>query len=427
MHFTTSYATVLAVASSALALPTVSSAGNSIVAYWGQGDTNIPLSDVCSNPNVDIVVLSFVNIFPDQSPSGWPGTNFGSSCGGQTISKPDGTATQLLDGAHCGTMIPDIAACRAAGKKLLLSIAGGYPTDQWLHSDISAISFAQFLVGAFGAPTASWTAANGPRPIGNSWVDGFDFDIESNFPVAPVFDGQSYSDAATRGYATMANTLHDLGYLTSAAPQCARPDVHLGPALNSGWFDYVFVQFYNTAGCSAMDFIQGKPDSFNFNDWTSASYVNPNTKVYIGLPASTASANSGFYLTPTQVHTLLSSFVSTSNFGGIMLWEATASARNLICGNDYACQLNFICGVVYVFIDHDHVVQFLQLICHVDIIIYPYIAHNYVLVVRSSRYFELNIVHLCFTNDYIIVIEFLCYFELIFKLLKHLKLISELL
>lgn len=180
-------------------------------------------------------------------------------------------------------MIPDIAACQAAGKKVLLSLAGGYPQDQWLHSDASATSFAQFLVGAFGAPTASWTAVNGPRPIGDSHVDGFDFDIETNFPVDPVFEGQSYSDAESRGYATMANTLHGLGYLTSAAPQCVRPDAHLGPALSSAWFDYVFVQFYNTAGCSAMDFIQGTPNSFNFDAWASATYANENTKVYIGL------------------------------------------------------------------------------------------------------------------------------------------------
>lgn len=239
---------------------------------------NVPLSDVCSNPNIDIVVLSFVNIFPDQSDSGWPGTNFGSSCGGQTLSK-DGVATQLLDGAHCGTMIPDIAACRSGGKKVLLSIGGGAPQNQWLHSDDSAVSFADFLVGAFGAPSDNW---DGPRPIGNSQVDGIDFDIESSFATPPSFDGQSYSDAVSRGYTAMANRIHALGYLTSSAPQCVRPDEHLGPALENAWFDYVFVQFYNTAGCSAMDFIQGT-GSFNYQAWAGATYVNPLTTVYIGL------------------------------------------------------------------------------------------------------------------------------------------------
>lgn len=178
-------------------------------------------------------------------------------------------------------MIPDIAACQADGKKVLLSLGGG-GSNAWLHSDASATSFAQFLVGAFGAPSNIWT---GPRPIGDSQVDGFDFDIESSFDVAPSFNGQSFPDAVSRGYATMANALHNLGYLTSAAPQCVRPDEHLDPALSSAWFDYVFVQFYNTNGCSAMDFINGTPDSFNFNAWASASYVNLGTKVYIGLPA----------------------------------------------------------------------------------------------------------------------------------------------
>jgi chitinase len=201
------------------------------------------------------------------------------------VFQKDGVDTQLLDGAHCGTMIPDIADCRAGGKKVLLSLGGGYPTDQWLHNDTSAISFADFLIGAFGAPSNTWT---GPRPIGTSQVDGFDLDIESDlFGVNPTYPGvvpagTTFPDYKSRGYTAMANYLHSSGYLVSGAPQCVRPDAHLGPALSNAWFDYVFVQFYNTWGCSAMDYIQGT-GSFNFNAWANAGYVNPLTKVYIGL------------------------------------------------------------------------------------------------------------------------------------------------
>jgi chitinase len=200
----------------------------------------------------------------------------------------NGVATQLLDGADCGTMIPDIASCRAGGKKVLLSLAGGFPTDQWLHNDTSAVSFADFLIGAFGAPSPLWT---GPRPIGDSQVDGFDFDIESSLASDPTYPGvipagTTFPDYKSRGYAAMANHIHASGYLTSGAPQCQNPDAHLGPALTAAWFDFVFVQFYNTAGCSAMDFIQGNHNpGFNFATWASppTPYINPSTQIYIGL------------------------------------------------------------------------------------------------------------------------------------------------
>jgi chitinase len=201
------------------------------------------------------------------------------------VFQKDGVDTQLLDGAHCGTMIADIAGCQQNGMKVLLSIAGGFPTDQWLHNDTSAVSFADFLIGAFGKPSTTWT---GPRPIGDSHVDGFDFDIESNlFGVNPTYPGvvpagTTFPDYMSRGYAAMANHIHTSGYLTSSAPQCKIPDAHLSPALSAAWFDYVFVQFYNTPGCSAMDFIQGT-GSFNYMSWATASYVNPHTMVYIGL------------------------------------------------------------------------------------------------------------------------------------------------
>ena len=35
----------------------------------------------------------------------------------------------------------------------------------------------------------------------------------------------------------------------SAAPQCPFPDRHLGAALNTGLFDYIWVQFFNNPPC----------------------------------------------------------------------------------------------------------------------------------------------------------------------------------
>jgi chitinase len=51
--------------------------GNSnVVMYWGQGYAQLPLSDACSDPAIDIVTLAFVNGFPS-APNEYPATNFG--------------------------------------------------------------------------------------------------------------------------------------------------------------------------------------------------------------------------------------------------------------------------------------------------------------------------------------------------------------
>ena len=85
-------------------------------------------------------------------------------------------------------------------------------------------------------------------------MDGFDFDIESNIP------GKNDTAYQSRGYAIMIKTLRALyalepvkKYYISGAPQCVIPDSHLGDAINSAWFDFLFVQYYNSAQCSVFE------------------------------------------------------------------------------------------------------------------------------------------------------------------------------
>jgi chitinase len=47
-----------------------------VAIYWGQGNAQIDLSTVCSDPSVDIVNVAFVNGFPRQV-GDYPATNFG--------------------------------------------------------------------------------------------------------------------------------------------------------------------------------------------------------------------------------------------------------------------------------------------------------------------------------------------------------------
>ena len=252
----------------------------------------------------------------------------------------NGVNTKLL--SNCPSIGPDIVTCQQTyGKTILLSIGGGYPTNYYIKDDSSAVYFAEFLWAAFGP--ASLSNGTIPRPFGNASVDGFDFDIESQISPAPIPNYQS------NGYVPMVNYLKNTlfpqdnskPYYLSATPQCILPDIHLSSVITNAYFDWVQVQFYNTFQCSARAGINhlngvGQND-ISYGQWTSSSSKNPSPKFLIGLPASTAAvSNATYYLPPAQVLRIVNEFYSSkARFGGIMIYEATYSKNNLICGMPY--------------------------------------------------------------------------------------------
>lgn len=333
---------------SGLATAFDASAKTNVATYWGQGPGQASLQTVCANPNIDIVNIAFVNVFPDQGAAGWPGTNFGNACGSETYTY-NGTSTQLL--SNCPDIGPDIEICQKIyGTKVFLSIGGGYPTDYYLDSDTSAANFAKFLWGTFGPSESEWTSYGGPRPFGDAVVDGFDFDIESDMTTAPVVAGETLSNYKTSGYASMISTFKNTlfakdtskSYYISGAPQCIVPDAHFATVVSAAHFDFLFVQYYNTPECSARQALSASSKRAGtgftgYDNWESVDSLNADVKLYMGLPASTAaSSQATFYLEPSEVQTLVGKVYSTSRFGGIMLWEATYAANNIICSKDYS-------------------------------------------------------------------------------------------
>lgn len=241
----------------------------------------------------------------------------------------------------------------------MLSLGGGYPTNQWIASNASAVRFADFLWGAFGPVTTAWTKDDKPRPFGTAVVDGFDFDIESQISPPPTYNGAAVDNYKTRGYGKMIETLKNTlfpsdkskSYYLSAAPQCTIPDAHFAHLATAAWFDFMFVQFYNTASCSAragVNHIEGASSvDMTYTGWADINYYNPNTRVYIGLPASTVASESyDYYLPADEANTLIKHYYSNKRFGGIMLWEATASANNIICAKNYATWIKKILQAV---------------------------------------------------------------------------------
>ncbi|KAK6424444.1 Chitinase 2 [Elasticomyces elasticus] len=325
-----------------------------VAVYWGQGPNQARLLQTCQNPSVDIVNICFVNAFPDNSPGGWPGTNFANACGSQTYTH-NGVATLMF--SSCPDIGPDILACQQTyGKKVLLSLGGAYPLNYYIANDTSANSFADFVWGAFGPSTAAWTNAGNPRPFGDASVDGFDFDIESAMSTPPTdASGKAITDYQSRGYATMINRLKNAlfatdtskAYYIAGAPQCPLPDVHLSAVISAAWFDFLFVQFYNNPSCSARAAVNYAAGD-SLLKWTQAASKNANVKIYMGLPASNTSVETASdYLTQAEVLGLVKRFSGFAKWGGISLWESTYSQQNVACNQDYTTWMKqIVSGVI---------------------------------------------------------------------------------
>ncbi|KAI7279151.1 glycoside hydrolase [Hortaea werneckii] len=324
---------------------------NGLVTYWGQGANQQRLVETCKTGNFDVVNVGFVTVFPDQSPDGWPGTNFGNACYGD-VYEHDGVNSTLLK--TCPYIAQDVQDCQTKyNTKIFLSLGGGYPNNYYITDDASGEGFADFLWGAFGPVSAN----NGqPRPWGNVVVDGFDFDIESEISPAPT---DVVGDYRSSGYAAMINHFqNDLypqdsskQYYISGSPQCVIPDAHFTTVMAEASFDFLWIQFYNTPQCSARAGVnnlngQGSND-ITFSGWENSPSKNPNIKLYLGLPADEAAANDDFYyLSLSEAQQLLAEFATDAKFGGVMLWEATYNMNNTICDSPYSYWIQKILNAV---------------------------------------------------------------------------------
>lgn len=132
-------------------------------------------------------------------------------------------------------------------------------------------------------------------------------------------------------------------YLISGAPQCPFPEGNMGDTIAAVQFDILWIQFYNSYanGCSARQYItSGLASNFNldhrttqaqkYGDWVStlAKGQSNQTKIYLGLLGGPtgSSGQPNDFLTPAEAKLLIDAYRGVKNFGGVMLWEATAAA-----------------------------------------------------------------------------------------------------
>ena len=286
--------------------------------------------------------MTVINAFPSVVGS-YPGSNHANACGSEVYYDPVLKKDSKLY-SSCPGVGDAITACQKSGKKVMLSLGGGWPTDYYLPSPEVATWTAQFLIGAYGPPTAAWKAAGRPRPFGDAVVDGFDLDLEAQTYDMPSAE-YIYKNYDVFGKYVKSNSK----MLLSAAPQCVVPDVRISPVLKAVPFDFIFTQFYNTRVCSAAQAVQDikdkKTGTFTFDKWISEikASANPNLKFYIGLAAGPDGlpTHKEDYLTPEDANTLITKYKGNTNFGGVMLWEASVSVRNPTYGQSYGTWMKY--------------------------------------------------------------------------------------
>nr|UZH45676.1 acidic endochitinase [Tamarix hispida] len=254
-----------------------------IVIYWGQNGNEGTLNETCDTGRYKYVNIAFLNIFG----------------GGQTPSLNLAGHCDPASGG-CVNVGPQIQYCQSLGIKVLLSLGGGIGNYS-LSSRADARNVASYLWDNYlGGKSNS-------RPLGKAVFDGIDFDVEAS-PTSPwdalAWELAKYSRRGRKVY---------LG----AAPQCPFPDANLGKALRTGLFDYVWVQFYNNPPCAYQN---GNTTNLitSWNKWASTWYIK---KLFMGLPAATQAAGSGFLPADVLTSEVLPIIKNTRKYGGVMFWS----------------------------------------------------------------------------------------------------------
>lgn len=285
---------------------------NNVAVYYGQTPATQAggLLSLCSNADVDMVILAFVYNFFTQD--GYPSIDFGPGCtvpnAGQQAKAPG-----LKD---CTVLAREILGCQQIGKKVLVSL-GGYIANSSFDSDSQAEAFAATLWNLFGAGTGD---DHQLRPFGSVMVDGFDIDNENH--------DTSYYDTFASALRQQFATDPTKTYYLSAAPQCPLPDESI-PVGAMAQADFVFVQFHNNPACN----LDSSGFQSSFAAWSSnlsaSSTVPGRPRLYIGAGAFDG-AGSG-YVEGSGLSVPISSAreLYTSNLGGIMLWDGSEALANV--------------------------------------------------------------------------------------------------
>uniref|UniRef100_A0A8H7Y639 chitinase n=1 Tax=Psilocybe cubensis TaxID=181762 RepID=A0A8H7Y639_PSICU len=283
-----------------------------MASYWGQnsyGAVNTgntanfqkTISFYCNDNAIDVFPIAFLNVF--FGTGGVPSINLANTCNPTDNATFPGTELP-----NCSSLAPDIAACQAKGKIVTISL-GGATGAVGFQSDDQATSFAQTIWDLFLGGTSQ------TRPFGNAVLDGIDLDIEGG--------GSDHYSVFVNKIRSLASGASKQYYVT-AAPQCVFPDAALGGVLNAASFDAVYDFTTTIVAYNHLD----KQRTGISESGLSLRYPNKNVKVYIGAPASSSAAGSGYVPIGTLGNIAVQMRQSFPSFGGVMLWDASQAYAN---------------------------------------------------------------------------------------------------
>ncbi|KAG6916194.1 hypothetical protein DXG01_008076 [Tephrocybe rancida] len=286
------------------------------------------LSAYCQDDTINAIPLAFLNVF--FSVGGLPEINMANTCNPTDSGVFSGTNL-----ANCQFLAADIKACQAKGKIITLSL-GGATGAATFSSDAQAQTFADTIWNLFLGGSSS------TRPFGTAVLDGFVLVfccMAATIDDLPSIDLDIEGGGST-GFAAFVTRIrsHASGaskpYYVTAAPQCVFPDAYLGTVLNAVAFDAIYVQHilkdiqYNNF-CGVQNY--NNPNAWNFNvwdNWAKTGAINKNVKIYIGAPAASTAAGSGYVDAATLGAIAKATRSAYSSFGGIMLWDASQAYAN---------------------------------------------------------------------------------------------------
>ncbi|KAI5117744.1 hypothetical protein M0805_004933 [Coniferiporia weirii] len=292
------------------------SASDNLVLYWGQNSYGATHTDTanfqqrlgyyCGSDSVtDAFPMAFLTVaFGEDN---LPEIDLSNICNANDNATFPGS--ELAD---CSSLASDIEACQAAGKIVTISM-GGATGGVSFTSDSQAQTFADTVWNLFLGGSSS------TRPFGSAVLDGVDLDIEGGGST-----GYAAFVTQIRSHAATANK----PYYITGAPQCPFPDAYLGSVINAVGFDAIYVQFYNNY-CGLQSF--GNANDWNFatwDNWARTTSPNPDVKIYIGAPASSTAAGSGYVDAATLANIIQTTKSTYSSFGGVMMWDASQAYAN---------------------------------------------------------------------------------------------------
>ncbi|XP_056160099.1 hevamine-A-like isoform X2 [Syzygium oleosum] len=176
----------------------------------------------------------------------------------------------------CTSISSGIRSCQNQGIKVMLSLGGGVGSYS-LASQADARNVADYLWNNFLGGTSS------ARPLGDAVLDGIDFDIE--------LGSTQYWDDLAR-------------YLSDYSKQGKK--------------------FYNNPPCQYSSGDISKLTS-SWSKWVAS--VNA-VKMFLGLPASSEAAGSGYVPPNVLTSQILPVIKKSAKYGGVMLWSKYYDDKN---------------------------------------------------------------------------------------------------